>query len=149
MNYEDDATGKVWDWVLRAEREKSKGVDCWEKFTLLCLDNSKVALKTHHGRYVTAMGADRDWVIRAERQESQGVGDWEKFTLVEPETEKELSCSEAVFRLLEQGNVRIALRTHHDGRYVTAMNDEDNRDWVLRAETKTLSDWEKFTVILP
>jgi hypothetical protein len=28
------------------------------------------------------------------------------------------------------------------------MNDEDNRDWVLRAETRTLSDWEKFELVL-
>ena len=126
-------------WVLRAETTELKD---WEKFTLLCLDNGKVALETHDGRYVTAMNDEEDWVLRAE---TKTLSAWEEFTLVEAETGEELPCLEA-FELLGQGSVRIALKTH-DGKYVTAMNDEDNRDWVLRAETETLSDWETFTVI--
>jgi hypothetical protein len=45
---------------------------------------------------------------------------------------------------LSQPTTTVALRTYH-GRYVTAMNNEGNRDWVLRAQTQELKDWEKFT----
>ncbi len=41
----------------------------------------------------------------------------------------------------------FALKTFH-GRYVTAMNDQPGFNWELRAETGTLGDWEKFTLIL-
>lgn len=134
------AMGADRDWVIRAETTKLKD---WEKLTLLCLDNGKVALKTHHDRYVTAMGADRDWVLRAETAE---LKDWEKFTLVEADTGEQLPCLEA-FKLFGQDSVRIAFKTHHD-RYVTAMDDQPGWDWELRAETRTLSDWEKFELVL-
>ena len=133
------AMGADRDWVLRAETTELKD---WEKFTLLCLDNGKVALKTHHDGYVTAMGADRDWVLRAETTE---LKDWEKFTLVEADTGEQLPCLEA-FKLFGQDSVRVALKTHHD-RFVTAMNDQPGWDWELRAETRTLSDWEKFELV--
>jgi formylglycine-generating enzyme required for sulfatase activity len=135
MNDEDDR-----DWEIRAE---TSTLGNWEKFTLLCLDDGKAAFQTYHGRYVTAMNDEegRDWELGAE---TSTLGNWETFTLVEPETEKRLRCSE-VLRSLRQGDVGIALMTYH-GRYVTATNDEDDRDWMLKAETSTLGSWEKFVV---
>jgi hypothetical protein len=126
---------------LRAETKDL--TDC-EKFTLFCLDDDKVALKTCHGWYVTALNdeGDRDWKLRAYTKE---LNDWEKYTLFDVENERKLSCPE-VLGLLKQGSVVIALKTHH-GRYVTAQNDEGDRDWKLRAYTKELNDWEKFTLI--
>jgi formylglycine-generating enzyme required for sulfatase activity len=128
------------DWEIRAE---TSTLGNWERFTLLCVDDGKAAFQTYHGRYVTAMNDEegRDWELRAE---TTTLSDWETFTIIEPETEKKLRCSE-VLRSLRQGDVRIALMTRH-GRYVTATNDEDDRDWALRAETGTLGDWEKFVV---
>jgi hypothetical protein len=128
----DDQPG--WNWELRAE---TRNLGDWEKFTLLCLNNGKIALKTHHDRYVTATDATYEWKLRAE---TRNLGDWEQFTVVNAETEKEVPCSE-VFGLFEQ----IALRTSH-GRYVTAMNDQPGWNWELRAETRSLSYWEKFTL---
>lgn len=93
-------------------------------------------------RYVTAMGADRDWMLRAETSDRLA---WEEFTLLDADTGEQLPCLEA-FELFGQGEVGIALKTHH-GRYVTAMGAD--RDWVIRAETTELKDWEKFTVVLP
>ena len=127
------------DWVLRAE---TQNLGDWEKFTLLCQDNGQVAFETHHGRYVTAMDAGWDWVLRAETQD---LSDWEKFTLVDAETGTDLPCSEVSQLLLQQGEVTVALKTYH-GRYVTAM--DAGWDWVLRAETRSLSYWEKFVLIL-
>jgi hypothetical protein len=126
---------------LKAETGELKD---WEKFTLLCLDDGKVALETYHGWYVTALNdeGDRDWKLRAYTEE---LNDWEKYTLVDVETERQLPCSE-VLGLLKQGSVVIALKTHH-GRYVTAQNDEGDRDWKLRAYTEELNDWEKFTLV--
>ena len=89
----------------------------------------RVAFKTAHNKYVTAMGADRDWVLMAETDTRD---DFEEFTLL---------C---------QGNGKIALQTWHEkegkNRYVTAMDAE--WDWKLRAETNELRASEKFTVIL-
>ncbi len=135
------AMGADRDWVLRAE---TRQISDWEKFTLICLDNGKVALTTSHGRYVTAMNDQPgfDWELRGE---TNVLSDWEKFTVIDPDTEEQLTCMR-VFELLEQGEVRIALQTYHN-RYVTAMNDEPGRDWKLRGETNELRDWEKFTVI--
>ncbi len=138
-----DEAARVWDrWVLRA---KTKTLSDREKFTLRCLDDDLIVFKTFHRRYVTAFNDEdpRDWVLRAE---TRTLSDWEKFIPVNAETKKELSCGE-VLRLLEQGNIEnIAFKTHHD-RYVTAFNDEGEQDWKLKAKTKTLSDWEKFTLI--
>jgi uncharacterized protein YgiM (DUF1202 family) len=99
------------------------GVEEMTRVTVRRGSTTSVALITFHGRYVTAMGADRDWVLRAETTE---LKDWEKFTLL----------------YLDSG--KVAFRTFH-GRYVTAMGADP--DWVLRAETTELKDWEKFTLI--
>lgn len=126
-------------WVLRAETMELKKDE--GEFTLLCLDDGKVALKTYHGRYVTATRGE-PWLLKTE---TSVLGNSEKFTLVKPETKKELRCPE-LFRLLEEGDVLIALKTCYD-RYVTAMNDQPGWDWELRAETTALQDWEKFTLV--
>jgi hypothetical protein len=58
-----------------------------------------------------------------------------------------------VFELLEQGEVRIALQTFHKNdaednyRYVTAMNDEGDRDWKLVAQADEVKEWEEFTLV--
>jgi len=127
------------DWKLAQTQELKD----WEKFTLLCLDDGKVALRTYHGTYVTAMNDedDRDWKLA----QTQELKDWEKFTLFNAETRTQLPCLDAL-KLFRNGEVNIALRTYH-GRYVTAM--DANKGWVIRAQTRELKDWEKFTVILP
>jgi hypothetical protein len=129
------------DWQLRGAAAEIKD---WEKFTLLCLDNGQVALETRHGRYVTAMdgGYDPPWVLRAETQALLGS---EMFTLVNVETEKDMPCLE-VFESLEHDEVKMALKTAHD-RYVTATDGGYDPPWVLRAETRELNDWEKFTLV--
>ena len=149
MDDKDDATGEITDWKLRA---KTSWIDNWEKFTLFCLDNGKVALRTYHGRYVTATDANGGWVLRADTNNRLA---WEEFTLSDANTGEQWPCLQ-VFELLKRGEVRIALQTHHkkghQNRYVTAPVYEDEKtgkiwDWIIRAETDVLSDWEKFTVI--
>jgi hypothetical protein len=83
------------------------------------------ALKTHHGKYVSARPETEDWLLKGYATEIQ---DWEKFTLI---------C-------VDDG--KIALKTYH-GRYVTAMNQAE--DWVLKAEATELGDWEKFALKTP
>lgn len=128
--------------MLRAE---TTTISTWEKFTLLCLDNDRVALETFHDRFVTATDGqlDGNWVLRAETRDRLA---WEEFTLVEAESGEELPCAE-VFKQLEQEDVRIALKTCH-GRFVTAMDDQPGWNWELWAETENVSDWEKFTLRL-
>ena len=94
--------------------------------TSTAVSTMTVALRTYHGRYVTAMdnGGSWNWVLRAE---THTLSDWERFTAI---------C-------LDDG--KIALQTYHGG-YVTAMNDEDDREWKL-AQTQELKDWEKFTLL--
>ncbi|RME42698.1 MAG: hypothetical protein D6791_17110, partial [Chloroflexi bacterium] len=76
-----------WDWVLRAETQE---LGDWEKFTLVdaeagtelsCSEvcqrllqqgEATVALRTYHGRYVTAMEAG--WVLRADAQSLSDQG---------------------------------------------------------------------------
>ena len=125
--------------VLRAQTQEVKD---WEKFEFLCLDDGKVALRTYHRTYVTAMNDedDRDWKLA----QTQELKDREKFTLFNAMTGTQLACLDAL-KLFGQGESNIALRTYH-GRYVTAM--DSGYDWKLRAQTQELKDWEKFTVIL-
>jgi hypothetical protein len=90
---------------------------------------ARVALKTAHDRYVTAMGADWDWVLRAE---TDVIDDYEEFALL---------C---------QDDGKIVLQTWHkteDGknRYVTAT--DIHRDWELRAETDVIDLYEEFTLL--
>jgi len=132
------AMGKNRRWVLRAETNVARE---WEAFTLLCLHNDKIAFKTYHGRYVTAINGegDRDWRLIAE---TNVMDAWEMFYPIDPQSQKRLPCSNVLSRL-EQGSLTLALKTHH-GNYVTAMGKDQDR--VLRAEAKDLSDWGKFTL---
>jgi hypothetical protein len=145
------AMGSDRGWVLRGETNELRAS---EKFTLLCLDNGKVAFQTCHmqdgkNRYVTAMDSGWDWVLRGE---TIALLEYEQFVLHDLDTEAPLSCLE-VFELLKQGEVRIALQTCHKNdagdkyRFVTAMNDEDDRDWKLVAQADEVKEWEKFTLI--
>jgi hypothetical protein len=131
------ALGQDGDWRLKAEATE---IGTWETFTLLCLDNGKIALRTYHNRYVTALAADWAWILRAETSD---LWDYEKFTPVDADTEEQLDCLD-VFELLKKGDVKIALK-NWDNRYVTALG-QDN-DWWLKAETRDLLGYEKFTVI--
>jgi hypothetical protein len=140
-----------WDWILRGETNELRAC---EEFTLLCLDNGKVAFQTCHvqdgeNRYVTAMDSRWDRILRGE---TTGLLECEQFTLYDLDPEGVLSCLE-VFELLEQNEVRIALQTCQKNdagdkyRYVTAMNDEDDRDWKLVAQADEVKEWEKFTLV--
>lgn len=88
----------------------------------------RVAIRTTHDRYVTAMGADRDWILMGETTE---ILDFEEFTMV-------CLC-----------NGKVAFKTFHtkDGkhRYVSAMGAD--RDWILMAETTERGDFEIFTLV--
>jgi len=145
------AMDSAWDWVLRGETNELRAS---EKFTLLCLDNGKVAFQTSqvqdgNNRYITAMGSDQGWVIRGETTELLG---FEQFVLYDVDAEEQLPCLE-VFELLMQAEVRVALQTCHKNdagdkyRYVTAMNDESDRDWKLVAQAYEVKEWEEFTLI--
>lgn len=150
------AMGSDYEWVLRGETTEVKA---FEEFTILCLNNNKVAFQTYHRdeegdkhRYVTVMvgPGDDEWRLRGSTTELTKCA---QFTLHDVDTEEQLLCLD-VFDLLEQGEVEIALQTcrkNDEGdknRYVSAMNDEDDRDWELWAQTDELKDWEKFTLIL-
>jgi hypothetical protein len=144
----DEATGEVTDWKLEAETTE---IEAWEIFTLLCLDDGKIAFRTFHDRYVTAMGGDWDWILRAETRDRLA---YEEFIVVQPDTWERLPCHEVeqlpcleMFKRLEAGEVKIALKTYHN-RYVTAMGED--RDWIIvaeREESKGLDLFEGFTVI--
>jgi hypothetical protein len=89
----------------------------------------RVALRTAHDKYVTAMGADRGWEIVAE---TRVIDDYEEFTL----------------RCQDDGTIVLQTchRTEEDNhRYVTAMGED--WDWVLLGETDVILDWEKFTFL--
>ena len=98
------AMGEDWGWILRAETgdrlayeeftvvepdtweqlpcQEVEQLPCQEMFKRLEAGEVKIALKTCHNRYVTAMGEDRDWIVVAEREESAGVDLFEGFTVI-------------------------------------------------------------------
>jgi hypothetical protein len=130
----------------------------------------KAALKSFHGRYVTAMGEEDGWELTQDTELS-GCG-W--FTLhhlangqvalvtchdryvTAPksgterpdwmlEQEPEMGdCGQ--FDLYELGNNRVAFRTCA-GRFFTAGNDTWDPPWSVGAATEILLDWETFTVV--
>lgn len=108
------------DWLLFGSADQSTA----EKFTLFYRGESKIALRSSHNRYVTAIRG-KPWALRASAQD---VGKTQEFTLI------------------EMGDKRAAFRTAYD-KYITAMNDEPGRNWVLRAETNKIQAWEKFTLV--
>ena len=90
----------------------------------------RVALKTTHDRYVSAMGADHNWLLIAQ---AFGIDDYEKFTLL---------C---------QDDGQAVLQTWHKNqadkhRVVTAMMNDGDWDWMLRAETGVIDTFEKLTL---
>ncbi len=133
------------------------------------LQTEVIAIKTFHGRYVTAMDAGWNWELRAE---TEVLGDWEKFVLLHLDNGKvalktfhgrfvsatdNTGCCDWVLRaetrergmaeeftLVDLGNGKVAFETYY-GRYVTAF--DAGRCWMLRAETQKLSTWEEFTVV--
>jgi hypothetical protein len=143
------AMGADRDWLLLAQTET---IDDFEKFTMLCQCNGKVAFQTFHTkdgkhRFVTAMGADWDWVLLAETNAQDA---YEEFTLLDVNTSEKRHCMEVIEALKDDGEVRIAFQTWHKkegkNRLVTAM--DAAWDWMLRAETNDLRASEKFTLIL-
>lgn len=117
------ASGSSTGWLLRQESDLT---DCgW--FTLQFLDDGKVSLMTCHERYVTASGSGAtrtDWLL------------WQ---------EPELSgCGQ--FNLHDLGSGRVAFETCA-GRFFTAGDAGWDPPWSVAAETQTLLDWEKFTVL--
>ena len=125
-------------WKLKAQ---DTPIGDRQKFTLLCLANDKAALQIFD-RFVSALNDedDRNWELRAVATERLA---WEEFTLLNPDTQKELPCNQALEQL-KRGEVSLAFRTFHN-RFVTAMGQD--ADWVLRAETTALDKYEKFTAI--
>jgi hypothetical protein len=85
----------AWDWVLRGETNELRAS---ERFTLLCLDNEKVAFQTSQvqdgkKRYITATGSDLDWVLRGETTE---LLEFEQFVLYKVDAEEQLPCPTCV-----------------------------------------------------
>jgi signal transduction histidine kinase len=117
------AMGEADRWALTQEPELG---DCG-KFTLFDLGNDKVALRTCHGRYVTApkRGIERsDWVL----WQDSGLGDCGQFDLVK----------------LADG--KVAFKTCA-GKYFTPGNDTwPGLEWSVVAETDQLQGWEEFTL---
>ena len=70
------ARGETEGWVIGAE---VAALLDWEKFTLVPLEDGKIALKTAHKRYVTALGGDRGFDLIAETKE---IGAFERFEVV-------------------------------------------------------------------
>ncbi len=159
----DEATDIRTYWKLIAKTQEIKD---WEKFTLLCLANDKVALKTYHGWYVTATddfdeatGIRTDWVLWARTNERLA---WEEFTLFDADTfdagtgePKLLSCQDLFGRLKRGEEARIALQTYHkegnQNRYVVAEESKDEKigdKWeILKSGAPALRPEAKFTVI--
>lgn len=123
-------------WKLKGIAEHP---DERSRFTLLCVEAGKATFQ-FEDRFVSARDNARDWELRAEVKIRDA---WEEFQLSDPETGDRLSCRTVLLRL-HLGKVKLAFRTAH-GTWVGAM--EQDRDWVLRAETTKLSTYEKFIVI--
>ena len=133
-----------------------------------------VAFRSHHGRYVTAMGDGDDWAIRQEPK----VGDCAWFTqhhltngkitletcygkyVVAPETGFERQdwmlrqesrpgkCGQ--FDLYDLGGNRVAFKTCA-GRFFTAGDGNwlPGLEWSVVGETDYMDSWEIFTVLEP
>jgi hypothetical protein len=134
----------------------------------------EVALKSFHGRYVTALGEEDDWVLTQNTE----LGPCGRFTLhyqangkIALETcygwyitapsgcdtrrdcmlrQKPKRGDAEQFDLYELGNDTIAFRTR-EGRSFTAGDAgqgwEEGLAWSVVAETKILRDWEEFTLL--
>jgi hypothetical protein len=133
----------------------------------------RVALRSFHGRYVTARGEDDDWVLKQETE----LSDCGRFTQYQLDNgrialvtchgryvtaprrgttrwDRELwqesglgDCGQ--FTLHDQGSDEVAFETCA-GRFVTAgdANWPGGLAWSLVGETYTIEAWERFTVLL-
>jgi hypothetical protein len=135
----DDADGRGW-WLWA----DTPAIGAWEKFRLECVEDGKAILRTHHGRYVTATGPDEDWILTGAAVE---IGDREQFTLYDAETKVPVTCR-AALRDLRKKRVKLALQTA-DGWYVTAVNGEQDGQWILWGNAPEINSWEQFTVARP
>jgi len=132
----------------------------------------KVALRSFHGRYVTATGENSGWVLRQELELSEcgwftqhhlnngkialetchdryvtapitGTARSDWLLKQEPELG---DCGQ--FDLYELGDDRVAFKTCA-GKFFTPGDDtwEPSLQWTVVAETDILKDWEIFTVL--
>lgn len=133
----------------------------------------RIAFKSSHGRYVTAMGENDDWALRQETE----LSDCGWFTqhyfangkialetchgryVIAPQTGAQRQdwmlgqasrlsdCGQ--FDLYELGNDRVAFKTCA-GNFFTAGDGDwpPPLQWSVVAETDVLLDWEIFTVLL-
>jgi serine/threonine protein kinase len=132
---------------------------------------SPVVLVTHHGRYITAMGADEGWTLKQE----PGLDDCGKFALIRwygdtvslvtcygryvtaPTSgatdrdwalTQELEASDcAQFTLHQRDGGEVVFETCAD-RFFTALDGSRDAEvqWVLIARTDRIGDWEEFSV---
>jgi hypothetical protein len=91
-------------------------------FILFHLSNGKVALETSDGRYITADKSE-PWTLKANAQDLDKAQQ---------------------FILIDLGDGMVAFETDSD-RYVTAMGEDFG--WRLRAETRDLREYERFTLL--
>jgi hypothetical protein len=71
----------TWEMFTLINAETGEQLPCSEGFELIAQGNAKIALKTDHGRYVSALLADEDWVLKGE---ATVLDTWEAFTVVTP-----------------------------------------------------------------
>ena len=88
--------------------------------------SATVALRTWSGRYVTVTDFTTTGKLKAQ---DTPIGDQQKFTLL---------CL---------ANGKAALQIFD--RFVSALNDEDDRNWELRAVATERLAWEEFTLVNP
>ena len=134
----------------------------------------EVVFKSHHGRYVTAMGADDDWAIKQEPEPSD-CGWFTQYHLAngkitlktcygkyviaaETGTERQDwmlrqksepgKCGQ--FDLYDLGGDRVALKTCA-GKFFTAGDGywPAGLEWSVVGETDYMDAWEIFTVLQP
>ena len=96
----------------RAER------DSWEIFTVEEVSFGRIALRSHHGKYLVAEQSSAGYEVNANRDTR---GPWESF------------------EVLKQSDGTVAFKTWH-GRYLVA--ESDGR---LRGDRTSIREWETFT----
>ncbi|AFZ24601.1 Ca2+-binding protein, RTX toxin [Cylindrospermum stagnale PCC 7417] len=156
---DDILNGGTGDNTYIFDADTSQGADT--------INETIIALKTDHDRYVSALSAQESpsYDLVADRTEVQG---WEKFTLIntgdgkialKTDHDRYVSAQESPsydlvadrtevqgwekFTLINTGDGKIALKTDHD-RYVSA---QESPSYDLIADRIEVQGWEKFTVI--
>jgi hypothetical protein len=113
--------------VLRGDADTK---DEAEKFALLHVKD-KIVLITSRGGYVTVTPTE-PWRLKEEIPGPTPLEN-QQFTLIDKPKGKEAT---------------VAFLTAY-GTYVTALNDEPDRHWELRATANGIQDWEIFTLVSP